>query len=93
MFEIGARYDRLSFTSANAAGAAFRNPRSDVLLPNTVSTFTFGGNWLVNRWAKVVANAFRQSYDDVERAPRVVGSETFGPTVFWSGLVRLQIAF
>lgn len=93
LFEIGARYDRLSFTSANAAGAAFRNPRSDVLLPNTVSTFTFGGNWLVNRWAKVVANAFRQSYDDVERAPRVVGSETFGPTVFWSGLVRLQIAF
>jgi phosphate-selective porin len=93
LFEIGARFDRLTFKSANSTGTAFRNPRSDVLLPNTVSTFTLGGNWLLNRWVKVVANAFRQSYDDVERAPRVVGSETLGPTVFWSGLLRLQVAF
>lgn len=93
LFEIGARYDKLSFTSANTAGAAFRNPRSDVLLPNSVGKFTFGGNWFVNRWVKVVANAFRESYEDVERTPRVVGVETFGPTVFWSGLLRLQIVF
>jgi phosphate-selective porin OprO/OprP len=93
LFEIGARYDQLSFTSANTTGTPFRNPRSDVLLPNRVRTWTFGGNWLVNRWVKVVANAFRQSYQDVERTPPVVGAETFGPTVFWSGLLRLQIAF
>jgi phosphate-selective porin OprO/OprP len=93
LFEIGARYDQLSFSSANTAGTAFRNPRSDVLLPNSVRTVTFGGNWLPVRWVKVVANAIRQSYEDVERTPAVVGSETFGPTVFWSGLLRLQIAF
>ncbi|HJU42291.1 MAG TPA: porin [Vicinamibacterales bacterium] len=93
LFEIGARFDRLTFKSAATTGTAFRNPRSDFQLPNTVSTITFGGNWLVNRWVKVVANAFRQSYDDVERAPLVLGSETFGPTVFWSGLLRLQLAF
>jgi phosphate-selective porin OprO/OprP len=93
LFEIGVRYDKLTFTSANTAGTAFRNPRSDVLLPNGVGKFTLGGNWLVNRWVKVVANGFRQSYADVERTPQVVGAETFGPTVFWSGLLRLQIAF
>ena len=93
LFEIGARFDRLTFRSENTTGTAFRNPRSDFLLPNTVSTVTFGGNWLITRWVKVVANAFRQSYDDAERAPRVLFAETFGPTVFWSGLLRLQVAF
>ena len=93
LFEIGVRYDQLGFRSAATTGTAFRNPRSDFLLPNTVGRFTFGGNWLVNRWVRVVANAFRQSYEDVERTPSVVGSETFGPTDFWSGLLRLQIAF
>ena len=93
LFEIGARYDELTFKSASTEGQAFRNPRSDHLLPNSVGKFTFGGNWLVNRWVKVVANVFRQSYDDIERTPPVVGQETFGPTVFWSGLLRLQVAF
>ena len=93
LFEIGARYDELTFKSASTEGQAFRNPRADHLLPNTVSTITFGVNWLVNRWVKVVANGFRQSYLDPERAPRVVGQETFGPTEFWSGLLRLQVAF
>ena len=91
--EIGARYDQLSFKSASTEGSAFRNPRSEHLLPNTVKQVTFGANWLVNRWVKVVANAIRQSYEDAERAPRVLGSDTFGPTEFWSGLLRLQIVY
>jgi phosphate-selective porin OprO/OprP len=91
--EIGARYDQLSFKSAGTDGPAFRNPRSDHLLPNTVKQVTFGANWLVNRWVKVVANGIRQSYHDAERAPRVVGADTFGPTEFWSGVLRLQIVF
>lgn len=93
LFEIGARFDELTFKSAGTEGPAFRNPRADHQLPNTVSTITFGVNWLVNRWVKVVANGFRQTYRDPERAPSVVGQETFGPTEFWSGLLRLQVAF
>ena len=93
LFEIGARFDELTFKSAGTEGQAFRNPRADHQLPNTVSTITFGVNWLVNRWVKVVANGFRQTYRDPERAPQVVGQETFGPTEFWSGLLRLQVAF
>lgn len=94
LFEIGARYDRLSFKSAATTGIAFRNPRSDFLLPNSVSTVTFGVNWLVNRWVKIVANGFRQSYDDSERTPRIVDVDAIGTaTNYWSGLLRLQIAF
>ena len=94
LFEIGARYDRLTFKSAATTGTAFRNPRSDYLLPNTVSTLTFGGNWLMNRWVKVVANAFRQTYEDLERTPRIVGVDLIGTEKhYWSGLLRLQVAF
>lgn len=85
--EVGARFDQLTFKSAGSEGPAFRNPRSEHLLPNTVRTFTAGGNWLVNRWVKVVANAIRQTYDDAERSPQP------GGTSFWSGLLRLQIVF
>jgi phosphate-selective porin OprO/OprP len=94
VFEIGVRYDRLTFKSALETGTPFRNPRSDYLLPNTVGTLTFGGNWYVNRWIKVVANGLRQSYDDLERTPPIVGVEERGTIKdYWSGLVRLQIAF
>ena len=94
LVEIGVRYDRLTFKSALETGTPFRNPRSDYLLPNTVGTVTFGANWLVNRWVKVVGNVLRQSYDDLERTPPIVGVEERGTVKdYWSGLVRLQIAF
>lgn len=85
--EIGARYDQLTFKSAGTDGPAFTNPRSEHLLPNSVRTLTFGANWLLNRWVKVVANGIRQSYDDVDRAPQI------GTKDFWSGLLRLQVVF
>ena len=52
-------------------GPDFTNPRSDHLTPNTDSTLTFGVNWMPIRWVKVVANALRQTFDDVNRAPIV----------------------
>jgi hypothetical protein len=59
-----------------------------------VSTLTFGVNWLVNRWVKIVANGFRQSYHDLERTPRIVDVDAIGTRQhYWSGLLRLQIAF
>lgn len=94
LVEIAARYDQLSFRSASETGVAFRNPRSDFLLPNTLRTVTVGANWLVNRWLKVVANAIRQSYDDLERTPRIVDVDLIGTEEhYWSGLLRLQLAF
>ena len=85
--EIGARYDRLGMKSAVTEGPAFRNPRSEHLLPNSVGTFTVGANWLINRWVKVVANAMRQSFEDDERTP-ILGTKDY-----WSTLLRLQVAF
>lgn len=85
--ELGARYDRLTFESASKEGPDFTNPRSEHLTPNTDSTLTFGVNWMPIRWVKVVANGIRQSFSDVNRVP------VPGTADFWSGLVRLQIAF
>lgn len=85
--ELGARYDRLTFESASKEGPDFTNPRSEHLTPNTDSTLTFGVNWMPIRWVKVVANGIRQSFSDVNRVP------VLGTADFWSGLVRLQIAF
>lgn len=85
--ELGVRYDRLTFESAGTSGLDFTNPRSDHLTPNTDSTLTFGVNWVPIRWVKVVANALRQTFDDVNRAPIT------GTADYWSGLLRLQVAF
>jgi phosphate-selective porin len=85
--ELGVRYDRLTFESASRAGLDFVNPRSDHLTPNTDSTLTFGVTWLPVRWVKVVANALHQTFDDVDHAPII------GTSSYWSGLLRLQVAF
>lgn len=85
--EVGVRYDRLTFESAAKEGPDFTNPRSEHFTPNTDSTLTFGVNWMPIRWVKVVANALRQTFDDVNRAPIV------GTPGYWSGLLRLQVAF
>jgi phosphate-selective porin OprO/OprP len=85
--EVAVRYDRLTFESASKADLDFTNPRADHLTPNTDSTLTFGVNWVPVRWVKVVANALHQTFDDVDHAPLI------GTSRYWSGLVRLQVAF
>jgi phosphate-selective porin OprO and OprP len=85
--ELGARYDHLKLRSESTGGPAFRNPRSEHLLPNSVGTLTLGGNWLVNRWVKVVANVMRQRFEDNERTP------VAGTSDYWGALLRLQVAF
>ena len=85
--ELGVRYDQLRFESAGKSGVDFTNPRSDHLTPNTDGTLTFGVNWMPVRWVKVVANGLRQTFDDVNRAPIA------GTAGYWSGLLRLQVAF
>jgi phosphate-selective porin OprO/OprP len=85
--EIGIRYDSLTFRSASTDGPAYTNPRADHLVPNSSSNVTFGGNWLLNRWVKVIANGIHTTIDDETRTP------VSGVTSYWSGLVRLQVAF
>ena len=74
--EIGVRYDQLDLRERGKSGPDFTNPRSEHLTPNTDRTITFGVNWLLNRWVKVVANALRQSFED-ESAYAAVGNHGF----------------
>ena len=85
--ELGARYDQLTFESAGKTGTAFTNPRAEHLLPNTDRVWTFGANWMLNRWSRVIVNAIHESFEDELRTP------ASGTTKFWSGLLRLQVVF
>ena len=85
--EIGARYDQLGFGSASTTGAAFTNPRSDHLVTNTDRVWTFGVNWMPNRWMRVITNAIHETFEDASRTPEP------GTDAFWSGLIRLQVVF
>ncbi len=85
--EIGARYDRLEFRSANKTGTAFTNPRADPLLANTDRVWTFGVNWMLNRWVRAITNAIHEEFADASRTPDP------GTASYWSGLLRLQVVF
>ena len=85
--EIAARYDQLEFGSASKTGTAFTNPRADHLVSNRDSVWTFGVNWMLNRWARIITNAVHETFDDPSRTPDP------GIDKFWSGLIRLQVVF
>lgn len=85
--ELGARYERLRFESAEKIGPAFSNPRAEHILPNSDAMWTLGVNWFPNRWVRVVANAIREDFEDPDRTPLP------GTTRFWSGVLRLQLVF
>lgn len=85
--ELAARYESLAFASVDQAGPAFRNPRAAHILGNGAQIWTLGVNWFPNRWARVTANAVRETYDDAERTPVV------GVSRFWSAIGRVQLVF
>lgn len=85
--EVAARYDALGFGSASHDGEPLRNPRADHLVGNRDRVWTTGVNWYVMPHVKVVANAIHESFTDPERTPRA------GVTSFWSGVLRVQVAF
>jgi phosphate-selective porin OprO/OprP len=85
--EVAARYERLTFGSTEDQGEpAFANPRAVNLLRNRDDAWTFGLSWILNRWFKLQANAIRESFSDVDRAPIV------GVPVHWSFVGRVQFA-
>jgi phosphate-selective porin OprO/OprP len=85
--EVAARYERLTFGSTDDQGEpAFANPRAVNLLRNRDDAWTFGLSWILNRWFKVQANAIRESFSDIDRAPIV------GVPVHWSFVGRFQFA-
>ncbi len=91
--EVGARYERLGFESAEKVGPAFSNPRAAHILPNSDKVWTLGVNWFPNRWVRVTANGIHEEFEDPFRTPIPRTLEEPGETKFWSGVARLQIVF
>jgi phosphate-selective porin len=85
--EVGVRYEKLQFESAEKTGPAFRNPRAAHILGNSDQVLTVGVNWFANRWFRVTINGIREELEDATRTPIP------GTTVFWSGVGRLQLVF
>lgn len=74
--EVGARLEQLSFDS----------DAPDVLR-NRTRTATLGVNWYLNRFARVSANATRESIEDPARSP------ILDRTPVWGAVLRLQFVF
>jgi phosphate-selective porin len=84
--DVAARFDRLTFGSANDTDEPFTNPRAEHVAPLAKNTWTFGGNWQVHRWVRVQGNLLREvlvdslGVRDVNTEPR------------WTAVMRFQFA-
>jgi phosphate-selective porin len=85
--ELGARYEKLQFESAEKNGPAFTNPRAEHILGNSDTVWTFALNWYLNRWVRATVNAIHEGIEDAARTP-IPGTKDF-----WSGVARLQLVF
>jgi phosphate-selective porin len=84
--ELAIRYERIGFATASKVGTPFANPRADPLLENAETIWTFGVNWYLNKWGKIVVNGIRESFQDPER------TAVPGRTTNWAAVTRLQFA-
>jgi phosphate-selective porin OprO and OprP len=82
--DVSARFDRLSFSSANTTDEAFANPRADRVAPLSQRAWTFGATWIVNRWVRVQGNAVREQLIDP------LGVRDLAPVSPWTTVMRLQ---
>jgi len=84
--ELMGRLDVITFYSAPGPGLPSRSPRAPTILTNGERTWTVGPTWYLNRYIKLQAHAQRESVTDIER------KAVFGRDVFWTGIIRLQLA-
>ena len=85
--ELVGRYERIWFDSAGGQDEAFRHPRAETILASGNRVLTSGVNWYVNQWAKLQFQGVREQLEDPERNPVAGGAP------FWSGMMRVQVAF
>jgi phosphate-selective porin len=82
--ELAARFEGLRFGGPIVGGEPSRSPRAAVIVPNGERVWTFGANWYVNRFVRVVGNVIREHLDDGVRAP-IPGQQNY-----WSTVMRFQ---
>ena len=83
-FDIAARHDALSFSSAGGIGRPSRSPRAANILGNRDNIWTFGATWRINRFLELQPNFVHESFSDPARSPIP------GRAGFSSRLLRLQ---
>lgn len=82
--EVAARFEGLRFGGPTTGSEPSRSPRAAIILPNGERVWTFGANWYVNRYVRVVGNVILEHLDDPERAP-IPGQRNY-----WGTIMRLQ---
>jgi phosphate-selective porin OprO and OprP len=82
--EVGARYESLTFETANPDGPPSFSRRSPTVMPNRERALTLGANWYLNKWVKVQFNGIHESFLDPDRSPIPDRPS------FWSFACRLQ---
>jgi phosphate-selective porin len=82
--ELAARVEALRFGGPTDGGEPSRSPRAAVIVPNAERVWTFGANWYVSRYIRVLGNVIREQLDDAARAP------VPGQQIYWSTIARLQ---
>jgi phosphate-selective porin OprO/OprP len=85
--ELAARIEQLQFSSQASGELPSTGSRANVVLGNRLRVFTAGANWYPERWFKVQVNAIRESIQYPDQGPSP------GRPAYWSGIVRLQVAF
>ena len=83
-FEVGARIEDLTFTSAASDGVPSLSVRADLVEASSDRVTTLGANWYLNQWVKIQLNAIRESLANPERRSLA----TRDPS--WSFVTRFQ---
>ena len=84
--EAAARLEMFGFGTTATADVPSSSPRAERVLGNTDRAITLGANWHVWRWIKIQANVIREHLEDPSMGPDP------GRALFWSRVVRLQLA-
>ena len=83
-FEVGARIEELTFTSAASDGVPSLSVRADLVEASSDRVTTLGANWYLNQWLKIQLNAIREALANPERR------SLSGREPSWSFVTRFQ---
>ena len=83
-FEVGARIEELTFTSAASEGVPSLSVRADLVEASSDRVTTLGANWYLNQWVKIQLNAIREALANPERRSLATREPS------WSFVTRFQ---
>jgi phosphate-selective porin OprO/OprP len=83
--EMAVRNEHLGFRSADRTGFALTSSRAINVASGGDRAWTFGVNWYLNRYVKVLGNAIRERVDE----PGLAAAGQ-GRAVFWTQVCRVQ---